>query len=155
MRKCKSCIQEIDEKASKCPYCQSFQTWYKNPQNYSLIVLIPLIIYIWFSSGLFSNTKYQDHIDQFSTTEVSTANINGNMVHTYKVTNNTDETWSSANYELIALDESGKVLIALTGIEYGWVVQPNSSTMMSVTVKQRIKAAKWQFKITNMRHERY
>lgn len=155
MNKCKSCCQEIDEQASKCPNCQAYQNWYKNPQNYGLILVMPFLFYMWFNTGLFSNAKYQDYIDQFTTTEVSTAKINGNMVHTYKVTNNTDKTWSSANYELTALDESGEVLIALTGLEYGWVAQPKSSSLLSIKVKDPIKAAKWQFRITNMRFERY
>ncbi len=155
MKKCKSCVQEIDEKASKCPNCQAYQNWYKNPQYLSFIVFLPFIFYMWFSLGLFSNIKYEDYIGQFSATEVSTNKLNGKRVHTYEIANNTDKKWNHIGYELTALDEQNKVLIVITGSIYDFVVQPNSSTLMSVTVKERINAAKWQFKISNLRHERY
>jgi hypothetical protein len=155
MKKCKSCIQEIDEQASKCPNCQAYQNWYKNPQNYGLILVMPFLFYMWFGTGLFSNIKYEDYVGQFSTTEVSMNKINGNSVHTYKIANNTDKKWNHISYEFTAFDEQDKVLIVITGSKYDLVVQPNSSSLMSVTIKERINAAKWQFKITNMRHERY
>lgn len=48
MKKCKSCQSEIDDKAKKCPYCQSDQrSWLRrHPVLTALIVFIGLIIIV-------------------------------------------------------------------------------------------------------------
>jgi len=36
---CRSCKDETDEAATKCPKCQAYQQWYRNPQYASLLFL--------------------------------------------------------------------------------------------------------------------
>jgi len=157
MKHCKSCQKEIDNNASKCPHCQTFQKWYKNPQAYGVLFSIPVFIpaiLIITSTGLFFRPSYLDHKNDF---EVKSVNVSSNKeynIHTYNITNKSDSAWENIAYQFIGLDESGKVVVVQSEQGYSWKIQPNSQSMISVETPKDSPAVKWEFKITDMRADR-
>lgn len=73
MKKCKSCQKEIDNKASKCPFCQTDQRiWFARHPILTVIIAIILIGAISGSSGS-KNSTYQPSNSKTNTPETSTA----------------------------------------------------------------------------------
>jgi hypothetical protein len=155
MKNCKSCQKEIDEKATKCPYCQAFQNWLKNPQLVGVIFPLIFIPYIFFTTGMFSRKSYEDFAKNFSSTLVSTSSGNKNDIHTYEIQNSSKHKWSNISYQMKGYDQSNQIVIVESKNEYYWVVQPNSKSMLSIKTDKNEKVVKWEFQITDMRSDRF
>lgn len=71
MKKCKSCQKEIDEKATKCPYCQTDQrSWFrKHPILTGLLVLFVIGIVGATGGGSGKNNKKGQSLPQTVKTE--------------------------------------------------------------------------------------
>lgn len=156
MIKCASCRQEIAEEATKCPYCQSFQTWYRNPQHTHVLFLLPFLGFIFWSTGIFTDKDYQNYRDGFSVSEQSVVVIPNSQTRliTYRVENNTDYKWKHISYEIAGKHE-GKLIAVSTENDYGWVVQPNSESLLTAKVKFMPGATAWEFKIKDLESARY
>ncbi|WP_281559332.1 hypothetical protein [Thalassomonas sp. RHCl1] len=156
MIQCASCRQDIAEEASKCPYCQGYQTWYKNPHYSNWIFLLPFLGFISWSTGIFTEKDYQMYRDDFSISEENIVVMPNNRTRliTYRVANNTEYKWKHISYEIIGKHQ-GKLIAANTDIDYGWVVQPHSESLLTAKVPFMPGASSWEFKIKDLESARY
>ncbi len=156
MKTCKSCIKEIGVSAIKCPYCQSYQVWYRNPQISALVfplIYLPLMFYFM---GIWFNKEYVDNEKLFNVQEISHAQDEyGRLAINYKIENSTDTKWHSVAYEVSFYDIKGNLLFVKTGQEYSWLIHPKQSALLTVDVDNRLKAEKWVFKIRDLKSGRF
>jgi hypothetical protein len=156
MKNCKSCQKEIDEKATKCPYCQAFQNWLKSPQLIGVIFPLMFLLYVIVSiRDLHAKKSYADFTNDFSSTLISEASDNKNDIHTYEIQNLSKHKWSNISYQMKGYDQANQIVIVESENEYDWVVQPNSKSMLSIKTDKNEKIVKWDFQITDMRVERF
>ncbi|MCM8533153.1 MAG: hypothetical protein NE330_18440 [Lentisphaeraceae bacterium] len=155
MKNCKSCQKEIDEKATKCPYCQGYQKWGKSPQILGLIFPLIFIPIIFTSTGLWNQKDYIDYKDSFQVETVSSSIDNNYKIHTYKISNSTAHKWKNITYQFIGTDKSGKVVIVKSDAAYSWAVMPNSSSMISIKVEKNPLVAQWKLKVLDMKSGRF
>lgn len=154
MKSCKSCVTEIDDAASKCPHCQAFQKWYMSPQIYSVVFFIPLMWYIFFGID-FSGESFEEYKQHFSVKRIQVRTVDKEILLTYQITNNSEYKWSDLVYQLVAKDESGVETFVKSDSEYRWIIQPHSSSVVTVTVPQAYAAATWEFILKDMETSRF
>jgi len=153
---CNACCKEIDSAATKCPYCRTYQIWYKNPQAWSSLFFIPFLIFMWWSTGLFKGKlEFTDYKNDFAITEVNNVldNRNRTRVLTYRIKNNTDYKWRNINYELTSKKDDDVISIK-TDEEYRWLIQPHDESMITVRIKRMSSASSWQFTIKDLDEDR-
>ncbi|MBL4910858.1 MAG: hypothetical protein JKX78_12700 [Alteromonadaceae bacterium] len=152
---CKACIQEIPSEATKCPYCQTYQHWYKNPQNYGIMVVWPFLFIMFWNTGVFGNEKFPDYQDDFAVSIEKIVLIQNTKTRliTYKIKNNSDYKWRSINYLVISKKED-ELITTITGIDYSWVVQPHAISLLTVKVPYVRGANSWQLKIKDLTVDR-
>jgi hypothetical protein len=156
MKACKSCQKEIKQEATKCSYCQSYQDWYRNPQNMSFIFLIPFFIFMIWSSGSFRSKNFSDYENNFTFTEekvIKVSNSNSLLI-TYQVKNGTDYKWNRISYEVVS-KHNGELLASMADSNYDWVIQPNSESLLTVKVGHVPNANEWHLKIKDLKSDRY
>ena len=155
MKNCKSCKKDIDDKATKCPYCQSYQIWYKSPQNYGLIfplICIPVIFYI---SGLYGVPKYENYKGLISSTLISERIVDEQKILNYNITNKSNVIWNDISYIAIGYDKNGGVVVSSSGNEFRWLLPSNGSAMLSVKVSKDEQISKWEFQISSLKKDRF
>ena len=151
MKNCKRCKKEIEQLASKCPFCQAFQTWYKNPQFLNLIPMLVVFYFIFGSTGLFNKKEYIKYKTQFTFEQVGTSSEKGKDIHTFNIKNNSKYKWESISYQYIGSSNDGNIMKVISEQEYSWVVQPDDSSMLSIEIDKDNDVEKWEFKIVDMR----
>ena len=156
MKKCKSCRKEIEAEASKCPYCQGYQKWYKNPQYYNLIFLLPFSVFLFWNTGLLNKKEFEAYKADFSINKENVVVIKNTQTRliTYRIKNNTAYKWNHINYEVVG-SKHDEVIAVSTGSDYSWVVQPNSDSLLTVKIKLMPGATSWSFKIKDLRSARF
>ena len=137
-RPCKSCKEEIDAAATKCPKCQAFQSWYRNPQLFPLLFLIPFFVYMtWNVSRHEKPATFADYRDKLSVSVVE-ENLSSNgrtSLLTVRLENRTEKTWKSPKVQIESLDADGKVVSVEHVNEYNVVVAPNSSVLDTFSLR--------------------
>jgi hypothetical protein len=135
---CKSCQEQIDQAATKCPKCQAYQQWYRNPQVFPLIFLLPFFAFlIWNMSRLSSPASLADYKDKLSVSVVDekpSANAKTGLL-TVRLENRTNKTWKRPKFQIESLDGNDKVLSVEHVNEYNMVVAPNSSTLDTLSLR--------------------
>jgi hypothetical protein len=156
MQTCKSCKKEIEVGATKCSYCQAYQSWYKNPQVYSLVLMLPFFVFIFWNTGIFNKKSFDDYESKFTFTEEKVIDTNGSKAKliTYKIKNNTKHRWNRISYEVIS-SNNGELLASLADSNYDWVIQPNSESLLTVKVALVPNANEWQLKIKDLKSDRF
>ncbi|MBU1620987.1 MAG: hypothetical protein KJ556_12015 [Gammaproteobacteria bacterium] len=156
MKTCKSCIKEIDNAASKCPYCQSFQIWYKNPQIFGFIFPLVFIPVMFYSMGIWFNKNYPGNEHLFEVKEIGISPGEHNrLALNYLIANKSDTKWHNISYEVSVFDAAGKLLFVKTGQDYSWLVQPNQSSYLTIELDNNLKAEKWKLKILDIKSGRF
>jgi hypothetical protein len=156
MKTCKSCIKEIDDSATKCPYCQSFQSWHKSPQLFGLIFPLVFIPTLFYSMGIWFNTEYVGNENLFEVKEIGRAQGEYNrLALNYLIQNKSNKKWHNISYEVSVYDSSDKLLFVKTGQDYSWLVQPKQSSYLTVELDNSVKAEKWKLKILEMKSGRF
>jgi len=158
MKKCTSCQSEIDEKAKRCPKCQSYQKWYANPQNYSWLFILPFMVFLFSRGPSFRKAEYLDHKDEFTFNEISQSlddsEDNGKVINfVYSVKNNSELTWQGIDYQVFGKDKAGKVIFTNSAGSYNWTIHPKSESMLTVQVRHRESIVEWEFSIKNIDHK--
>jgi hypothetical protein len=148
MQMCKSCLKEIETGATKCSYCQAYQIWYKNPQYYGFIFMLPFLIFIFWNTGLFNKKQFSDFESEFTFTQEKTIATNNSktLLITYKIKNNTNYKWNNIRYEIVS-KSNGELLTSKAVSDYGCVIQPNSESFLKVKISFIHNANQWEFKI--------
>lgn len=150
---CNACYKQIDPAATVCPYCRTYQKWYRNPQRWGSVIFIPLLImFMWWSNGLFKTKhEYIDHKSDFTITQINNVldDRGRTRVLTYRIKNNTDYQWHYLNYALIS-KKGNDVISIKADKEYGWLILPRDESMITVRIKRMSSASAWQLKIKNL-----
>lgn len=157
MKQCKSCRKDIDDLATKCPHCQAYQNWFRNPQYIGFIFVIPFIGFMLWQTSSFKSKSFDEYRSQFAVEEVRVVISDDGKydVITYTVQNNTDFTWKRISYEVRGYDSSDTIVIANSGLDYSWSVKPNSKAYLSVRVTRHASIARWEMHLVNMETSRY
>lgn len=153
MSHCKACKMEIDQKATKCPHCQAYQQWYKNPQNYGLLFMLPFIAVIFFwQSTILKSKQFTEYQKQFTVEKVKEilSDDGKRVIITYKIKNETQYKWEDLTYEMIGTDEDGDLVLTEAGSEYSWVIQPKEEAYLTVMVEKNKNVYSWDVRITDM-----
>ncbi|WOX07238.1 hypothetical protein [Microbulbifer pacificus] len=154
MKVCKLCKKEIESSAKKCPYCQGYQDWYRNPQILSLIAIVP-IMFLWFNYiNPFNTENFVDYQEQFSSKQINTVELEGRNGPYFKVTfevqNNTEYKWGDMSYELIGRN-NGTIIIVEPGATFSWVIQPHSSSYISASTPVVPDISSWELVIKDLK----
>jgi hypothetical protein len=155
MKICKRCKKEIEPLASKCPYCQGCQAWYKHPQFLGLLPMLIVLYFIYGSSGLFNQKDYTKYKAQFTSEQVGTSSEERKDIHTFNIKNNSKYKWKSISYQYIGSDDDGNIKKVISEQEYRWVVQPNDSSMLSIDIDKDNEVKTWELKIVDMKSGRF
>jgi len=156
MKACKFCIKEIDNAASKCPYCQSFQVWYKNPQLLGLAFPLVFIPFLFYTMGIGFTKSYIGNENQFDIKVLSASQGEFNRLSlNFLIENKSSKKWSDLSYEVSAFDSTGKLLFVKSGREYSWLVQPKQSSHLTVELNNSAKVEKWSLRILDIKPERF
>jgi hypothetical protein len=155
MKSCKSCKKAIDDVATKCPHCQSFQNWFRNPQYYGTVISLMSIPLIFWMMGIWFVKEYRGNESFFSIKEVS-HNVNDEkLIINYEIVNSSSEKWHSLKYELLVYGKNGILLFAKSNQEYNWMVQPNGKSMLTVEIDNRADIDRWEIKIKDLKTGRF
>ena len=106
MKPCRSCFKEIDDKATKCPYCQSFQGKWKGSQSLSLFFVLPFLAFSFWNLYKINGASFQDNKSLISISEIS--HINGGYI--FEIDNRSDLKWTSPMVQIVFKDAQGKVV---------------------------------------------
>jgi hypothetical protein len=163
MKPCKACMKEIPDEAYKCSHCRAFQKWYRNPQNISWLLILPIFGYWYWSvshlglrdsskNSYLNPQKYSEFKDQFNAEEVKIVPSDDKKWNavTYKITNGTDYKWGNLKYEMVGTDDKGKLVYTVSKQVYAWVIHPRSDSFLTVKVERKWKVRSWEFKIMDI-----
>jgi hypothetical protein len=157
---CKACKEPIDQAATKCPRCQVYQSWYRNPRMLSLLWLLPLAFLIW-SPFRHVNpvTKFADYKDKLSVSvveETAPAKGTGWLV-TVRIENQSDQKWRRPNFQIESLDGNDKLLCVEHVNAYNVVVDPKTSafTTLSLHIIPAGPVAKRRVTLTDLDSSRF
>lgn len=157
---CKACKEEIDGAATKCPKCQAYQRWYRNPQMFPLLVMIPFLTFLFFDmSSSRTPGAFRDYADKLTVAVVDekpAADNRSNLV-TVRLDNRTSKTWKRPKFQIESLDGAGNVVSVEHQSEYNMVVAPNSSAMdtLSLRIRPAVAVAKRRVILTDIDSNRY
>jgi hypothetical protein len=157
---CKSCKEAIDPAATKCPKCQAFQQWYRNPQFFPLVFLPPFFAFlIWNMSRMGGTPLFADYRDKLSVSVVdenASTNPRTSLV-TVRLENRTDKTWKRPHFQIESLDADGKIMSVEHLEEYTVVLAPNSSILdtLSLRINPAQSIAKRRVTLTDIDANRY
>ena len=155
MKLCKLCKKEIDIQASKCPYCQAHQYWYRNPQIIGFVfpfVFIPALFYVM---GIWGNPEYKNYKDYISVVEINRGIDGDNVILNYNIINKSNKKWNDISYQLICQDTNGNIVSTKTEKVHSWVVLPNHSSYITVEVAKKESVKSYMFTILDLSYERW
>ena len=139
---CKSCRELIDDAARKCPKCQAYQQWYRNPQCVTLLFLTCFIVFlIWNSlSHRIIPATFAAYKDKLSVSvvreEADGSSADGKRrLLTVQIDNRSDKTWKRPTFQILSLDKAGKIIGAEHVSDFKLVVAPHSSTLDTLTLR--------------------
>jgi hypothetical protein len=133
---CKCCKEPIDVAATKCPKCQGFQNWYRNPQMFPLVFVVPLIAFLmWDMSRLTRSAAFADYKDKLNVTVVDENGSANPKLVTVRLENRSDKTWKRPKFQVENLDAEGKVISVEHVNEFNVVVAPNSSILDTLSLR--------------------
>jgi hypothetical protein len=135
---CKACKEEIDAAATKCPKCQAFQHWYRNPQLFPIVFLIPFFAFLVWNMSRWGNSAvladYRDKLSVSVVDENASTNTKTSLL-TIRLENQTDKTWKRPKFQIESLDADGKVVSVEHVNEYNLVVAPHSTALDTVSLR--------------------
>jgi hypothetical protein len=158
MSQCRACRTEIDAAATKCPHCQAFQRWYRNPQAWGFLLLLPFLgFFYWQSSLLGSRAQFVNYREHFSIEKVR--DVEGDSTQrpriTYRITNRTKLKWEHLSYQLVGNDDKGDLVLTDWRSEPGLVLQPGGEAYVTVQVDPTKEVRSWHLQITDLHSPRY
>lgn len=156
MQICKACLKEIKVGATKCSYCQAYQVWYKNPQSYNFLFMVPLIVFMFWNTGLLGKKEFSDYQSEFTLTieKAIPAKNPKYVLVTYKVNNNTNHKWSDLRYQVVSKNK-GEILASEANRDYSWVIQANSDSLLTARVEIVPNVNEWELKIKDLEVKRF
>lgn len=137
---CKSCKEQIDEAATKCPRCQAYQHWYRNPQWLTLVFVLPLLLFIFrdrpYSTSRPTFADYKDKIvASIMREDQSAAGIEKGRLFTVRLENRSDKIWKRPKFQIESFDGSGRIITVENLSDFNLVLMPNSSAMVTLCLR--------------------
>ena len=137
---CGSCKEQIDEAATKCPRCQAYQHWYRNPQWIPLLFVIPLLLLtFWHNPYSPAVAKFSDYKDKILVSVVREEPPTGSAIKrsllTVRLENRSDKTWRRPHFQIESLDVAGKTIAVEHLEDASLVLPPNSSVMDTLSLR--------------------
>ena len=125
---CRGCMKSIAARASRCPYCQSFQSrWY-----IPFVVLVgfaPLLVF-W---PMLNRADFADHKDQISVQVETTKFDDDQLTVTGAISNSSKLTWESPIFEVTVWDVNNKRLDVVREEIYDMIVVPGEDNFFRFT----------------------
>lgn len=101
--------------------------------------------------GVFSK-KFEDHIEDFVINqEHITYTNNGHDVIVFKVHNQGDIAWGDLNYQLVGYEDD-KVKWVKWGDDYTWIVQPHSTSFITIGLDNSNPRLSWELLIKGLKN---
>jgi hypothetical protein len=146
---------EIDERASKCPHCHSYQYWHSNPNFYAMALLVIFAILFGIFEFIVHGSRPKDfskYSGQFVAEKVSQISTDDKKLNVlvYRIKNNSKLTWHNVEYTIIGTDDKGSVVLTDSRTEYDWTIRPGSEMFLTIRCEKNAHVKNWGFKITNM-----
>lgn len=138
---CKACKEPIEETATKCPKCQAYQQWYRNPQWLSLAFFLCFLVFLFWSSlnrarpETFASYKNKVEVSVVGEQPDGNFTLGKRSLLTVQINNRTDKAWKRPKFEVESLNAEGKVIGAEHLTDYNVVVAPNSSTLVTLPLR--------------------
>ena len=156
---CKGCKEQIEQAATKCPRCQAYQHWYRNPRMVGWLWLPFLVFLFWTTGRVNDSPRFVDYKDKLIVSIVDenpAANGKARLL-TARIGNRSDKTWKRPNFQIESLDGNDKVLSVEHISEYNVVVGPNSSALdtLSLRIVPAEPVAKRRVTLTDIDSNRY
>lgn len=161
MKICNACKESIAIDATKCPKCQSFQKWYKNP---GLIALLPILL-LFPMLSLFRSSQNRVEFADFKN-EITVKKISQDTVLVkdekmlniiVEVDNQSEQKWENAVYEVRYLSESGALLNIEKKEDYRFVAAKKAKVKSSIKVPvyDEYAGAKLEVELIDLREDRF
>jgi hypothetical protein len=153
MKTCKSCFSEIDERAKKCPNCQSWQSKaraiYNNPAFSLIIFLVAMFgISSYFQSRLSPKIAFADYANKIAITEsrveFGESSCGRTVAIIGKLKNESEIDWKDITYEITFLDKNNSVSDTAQENEYSFVLPANEEVPFKVSMKKEFDNKKYQ-----------
>jgi len=136
---CKSCKEPIDASASKCPKCQAFQSWYRNPQIFAFLFIIPFLGFSYYSSSrILHSTDYSDYADQIRVKIVATEESQlkpREIFLNVEIENSSDKAWKRPKFQVQSLDAQGKILVVENVSDYDLIIPAKGKIVSTLTLR--------------------
>jgi hypothetical protein len=161
-KSCTSCKEPIDAAATKCPRCQAYQHWYRNPQWITVVFFLPLLL-LMFRHSPYSPTaaSFSDYKDKVLASVVREEPPSGSAIKrsllTVRIENRSDKKWQRPHFQIESLDSAGTVLAVEHLEDASLVLSPNSSVMdtLSLRVIPTEMVASHKVTITDLASDRF
>lgn len=154
LKHCPKCSMEIPKNAIVCMVCRRYigAIWRKfNLPECLLFIIMMGHIFNTLSWFLFK-PQFKDYQGDFIIRQINSVELPEKKGHRliFKIENNTNIKWGNLNYQLIA-SKDGAVLDIDTGYSFWWVVQPGSSSYLSVDSAELARGVSWELKLKELK----
>jgi hypothetical protein len=153
MKTCKSCFSEIDERAKKCPNCQSWQSKARmvffNPAFSLIIFLITMFgISSYFESKFTPKIDFADYVDKIvlkdTRIEFGENSCGETVAIIGKLKNESAIDWKDITYEVTFFDAGNNVSDTDQENEYSFILPANEEVPFKVSMKKEFNTEKYQ-----------
>lgn len=155
MKTCRACMKQISVDAIKCPYCQTYQHWYRNTHTLFVLIFLPIMLLNFYSLGTFGRPSFEDYRSQIRIELISERVVESQKVLNYRVHNDSELDWNDVSYTVIGYDQAGEVMIAESGRDYDWPLRAGGWNILSAKVSPDPAIARWEFKIEDLDRDLY
>ena len=145
MKECKTCFEEINAKALKCPRCQTWQTKWKydqsNPKHHLifLAILFGAMGIMFYSSlgSIFNPNEFSDNKSSFVVKDSKVSFTEKECGTTVSIigtiTNNSEVSWKDFNFEAQFFNEDNELIDTVSDQNYDLILLPNDDGTFKVT----------------------
>ena len=137
---CKSCKENIHIDASRCPNCQSFQSFLRSPNMAGPLMLFFLLPFLWWSSKTLptNRVQFEENKELINVRTLSKDTIQGRdrslLNILVEVDNKTSQKWTDATFEIAYLSSTGELLNLEKRKDYNFIIAPNTNGKSSLKV---------------------
>ena len=152
-KQCKFCCEDILYEKIICKYCLKDQrNFFRQWINWFSISMFAIAILIYLNIGGVFSKKIEDHIEYFVINQehITYAN-NGHDVIVFKVHNQGDIAWGDLNYQLVGYEDD-KVIWVKWGDDYTWIVQPHSTSFITISLDNSNPRLSWNLLIKGLKN---
>ena len=138
-KECKFCRKQIDQRATRCPYCQSWQSRRASMHGWQgtrvllgvipMLLLAPLLIWTFTRMPSLDKEDFEEYRTQVKLVETKMTFDDGSVVILGKIQNDSPVTWEDIQVEVTYYDVSGN-LIDIHSDELRYVTTPAGETVV-------------------------